>query len=192
MLAGIEHQRRAHRSGRSGRCRRRARAPATPASPAIWMVRTMSCSLRGITTPERFDLVDRGVGAVAPARAGVEQHLALQLAAQANRNVPGRQRARLCEMRRAVCGFAFRANAIYTGPTTAGLPPARTGISDHTGGAGVSGRHFLQIPGPTNVPRARAAGDGHPDHGPPRSGIRRAQRWRSSPASSRYSKPAAR
>ena len=55
-----------------------------------------------------------------------------------------------------------------------------------------SGRHFLQIPGPTNVPDRVLRAIDAPDDRPPRAGLRRSSGWRCSRACARSSAPTAR
>ena len=52
-----------------------------------------------------------------------------------------------------------------------------------------SGRHFLQIPGPSPVPDRILRAMSLPDHRPPRPGVRAYSARRCSPACSRSSRP---
>ena len=99
-------------SGRTGWCRRRAAAPAPSGRARCRARRRRRRSSRGTNTPTGIDLVDRGVGRVAAARGGVEQHLALDLARSLSSSVLTPVslllRPRPSAISRSRCGCAWR------------------------------------------------------------------------------------
>src|SRR5262249_31896390 len=119
---------------------------------------------------QRFDLVDRRVRRIAPTAEAVEQHLARELASQAGlkrthrRTGPSHRRPRgdWLAARRRLVEHATLAPAAAPGkergPRAHGARLAPGAQCAPDGGCPMpnaprrSGRHFLQIPGPTPVP----------------------------------------
>jgi hypothetical protein len=85
VLGAVEHEGAVHRLPALARCRRRAGRTGMPSSRQIAIAAATSSTVRGTSTPDRLHLVDRGVGRVAAAVAGAEQHLARRSPPQAVR-----------------------------------------------------------------------------------------------------------
>ena len=135
----------------------------TPSSSAICMPRSRASSaVRGHDHAHGHHLVDRCVGRVAPAARGIEEHLAVHLADEA----PGQRRsarrpredaraAAVGEVMGAFTGVAYESGR-GCGIMSHGLQFRE---ADARSMSMPAGRHFLQIPGPDQCARPRAARD---------------------------------
>ena len=130
-----------------------------------------------------LDLVDRRVGGVAAARCGIEQHVAFDGAGKARGDCSWRD-CRGCGERGPMAGACPRAPKVRSMRLRARRrsPHVRRRLGTSRGAIAMnpldpqhSGRHFLQIPGPTNVPdRVLRAIDAADDR-PSRPRVRRAR-----------------
>ena len=107
VLAVVDHERLAHGLAALRGAARRAAAPARPRSAAICIAAIAASARARDHHAHRRHLVDRRIGRVAPAGAGIEQHLAVDLAREAlregRRDVPRRVRS----ARAAIWGWSW-------------------------------------------------------------------------------------